>query len=128
MKSPWVARERLDQAEDRLRAAHAEALNERDLADLRSDNLQRRYDDLLSKFMALRVQGATLEPEPPVYAPAPTAAYDALRDLIDQRSNGNLRVRAMMLRQLAIDRAEGSSDEAIRVAIEQGVPSDGVPG
>lgn len=121
MKWPWVSRARLEQAEDLLRLAHAENRRERDIA-------EQRYDALLEKFTALRVQGAV--PETPVVVEYPTRAPgppDELRDLIHERCGGDLRKRGMMLRQLKQDRLDRVSEADIRRRIEEGVSSDGVP-
>lgn len=121
MKWPFVSRERLDAAERFLALAHAEARRERDIADA-------RYDALLEKFTALRVQGAVPEPKPEAESQAlPTLAVDSLKVLIGERCGNNVTLRKLMLRQLAIDRATGKSDDEIQKSIEQGVSSDGVP-
>lgn len=115
------------------------------IASMRADlaDQQKRYDALLEKFMALRVAGAVPEaprliaPCPPdcaekaphVHAPG-LAAFrepDEMLSLIDAKAGGNLRMRGMMLRQLAADRANGVSDEDIRAGILNGVPGNGVP-
>lgn len=133
MKLPWVSRDRLDAMQRLLDVAHAEARQERSIADV-------RYDALLEKYQALKMAGAVEVPKPldlprdaagnvtinslqPLYAPP----ADEMRELIDAQCGGNYRRRAMMLRQLAADRAAKVSDDDIRAAILNGVPSDGVP-
>jgi hypothetical protein len=57
-----------------------------------------------------------------------TPGPDPLLELIDAKCGSDYRKRAMMLRQLAADRAAGVSQEDILAAIEYGVGSHGVPG
>lgn len=130
MSLPWVARERLEAAERFLATAHAETRRERDIADARYDVLLTRYDDLLAKFTTLRVQGAVAESSP--LSVDSTAQFapkepDELKTLIHETCGSDYRRRAMMLRQLAADRASKASTDAIRAAILNGYSSDGVP-
>lgn len=131
MKWPWVSRAAYEQAVRSLEltrqdvvAARLEARRERDIADV-------RYDDLLAKFTALRVQGAV---EVPKGATVNDLVHDwslikpdPAKEAIAAIAGGNLRMRQIMLRQLDADRAAGVSEEAILQRIADGVPSDGVP-
>lgn len=120
---PWVSRGTLD-AE---RANHA-----REVGAMRTDlDAERaRHDHLLAQFTTLRLAGA-VEVAPPTVTTSSAATFhvepDELKALIDVKSNGNLRLRKMMLRQLGADRSSGMSDDEIRTHIEQGVGGDGVP-
>jgi hypothetical protein len=89
-----------------------------------------RYEALLAKYHALRFQ--RVEGTSAVVAVEPTAPVqrepaDPLKALIAELCGTDLRKRAMMLRQLAADRAEGMSAERIEEAIRQGVQPEGVP-
>lgn len=92
-----------------------------------------RYDALLDKFTALRMVGAVAAPGNAEWTmtsvPSPVAAppHDKMLALIDAKAGNNTRIRGMMLRQLAADRAANVSDEDIRAGIMNGVPGNGVP-
>lgn len=119
-----VSRDRLDAMQRLLDIAHAEARQERSIADA-------RYDALLEKYQALKVAGAVEAPKPPAFVEAATVTQrlkdDPMLPLIANRSGGNLRLRAMMLRQLEADRAANVSDADIEAGILNGVPGSGVP-
>lgn len=129
MNWPFVSRALLEEARRRL--SDEQARHELTMAAIRADLAAERdrYGDLLAQFVTLRVAGATVGPTPNAPEPAPIAApkVDELRDLIHAKFPGNSRQRGMAIRQLAVDRASGVSDENIREAIEHGVESAGVP-
>jgi hypothetical protein len=120
MKWPWVSREQYV-----LALATAAALESR------LNDAEKRYDSLLEKFTALRVQGAV--PEPKVVTTNIDRTFqqlredDELRDLIHEKAGTDFRRRGMMLAQLKRDRADKVPEETIRERIEDGVQSEGVP-
>lgn len=116
MSLPWVSRE----AFDAVVKTAAVLMKE-------NDRLSVRYDALLEKYHALKLQGA--EPLPPVvaYAAKTPAPEEELTALIAAQAGTDLRRRGMMLRQLRQDRADGVSPDEIRRSIENGVQNDGVP-
>jgi hypothetical protein len=122
MRLPWVSRELYDTLARISGAAIA------DIGKLLG-NEQTRYDALLEKYHALKLQGA--EPLPPmgslVYGPRTPDPDAEFKVLIAEQAGTDLRQRAVMLRQLRQDRLDGVSPEEIRRAIERGVQSDGVP-
>lgn len=133
MRSPWVSRELYD-AGKRERDELVDDLSaERALGEQRYNNLLRRYDELLEKFTALRVQGAVPEPKGSFTMAEMERAYpepverDELKALIHARCGPDYRKRGMMLAQLATDRAEGVDDDAIRSMILNGQSIEGVP-
>ena len=91
---------------------------------------RRRYDELLATVFAMKAQGAVVvptpngvvQPEAPIQRPT-----DPLHELIADQCGDDVRKRAMMLRQLKIDRAAKVPEEDIRAAIINGVQSVGVP-
>ena len=85
-----------------------------------------RYEALLEKYQSLKLAGAVEVMTYPI-VPRPVSEPDEMRDLIDAKAGGNLQMRKMMLRQLAIDRADRVDDDTIRAAILTGVSADGVP-
>lgn len=96
---------------------------------------QRAKNEALNeRLLSLKMTGAVEPPKPDprewdgLVPPAPRAAEaDELKELIGVKCGTNLRQRALMLKQLAADRAAGVSDEVIRKQIEHGVQSDGIP-
>ena len=87
-----------------------------------------RYEALLDKYQSLKLAGAVEVPAPLARTEShSTPEPDEMRDLIDAKAGGNLQMRKMMLRQLAIDRADRVDDDTIRAAILTGVSADGVP-
>lgn len=121
MRLPFVSRERLEEARRDIEASRAESR----IALQRADE---RYEELLEKFTALRAAGAVIEPKPLTLAPIPAQKDDELRSLISEKCGRNYGLRAIMLRGLAKDRADGLSDDEIRQKIEQGVQTEeGVP-
>lgn len=86
-----------------------------------------RYDALLDKYHALKVSGATIpEPVRPVERKEP----DALVQTINVLSAGKPGLRAMMMKQLAQDRANPLLDDAdILQRIQSGMPmyEEGIP-
>jgi hypothetical protein len=133
MKWPWISR---TQAEADLHYAHFErdtlaALREQDAASARRERemAAERYDALLEKFTALRIQGATPEPKPQEWdglvAPAPKP--DPMRDLIHERFGSDPRRLRMALAQLKVDRAAGVDADTIENAILNGYSPEGVP-
>jgi hypothetical protein len=86
-----------------------------------------RYDALIEKYHALKLQGAESVPPVVQYTPIVREKDDELKLLIADQAGGDLRKRGLMLRQLAQDRADGVSPEEIRRSIEQGVQAEGVP-
>jgi hypothetical protein len=86
-----------------------------------------RYDNLLEKYHALRLQGAEPSIPVPQYTPMKSEPFDEMKALIADISGSDLRKRAMMLRQLAQDRADGVPAEEIETRIRTGVQAEGVP-
>ncbi len=128
MKWPWVSRELYDVA--RLESEAARAAGQQYAEWLVAADA--RYDALLEKFTALRVQGAVPELPPIVPTAAQTARIeiqqpDELRDLIHEKAGTDFRRRGLMLAQLKRDRADGVAEETIRERIEDGVQSEGIP-
>lgn len=119
MRLPWVSRARCREAEDaafqHLHLFQAE---------------QRRFDALLEKYHALKLQGATI-PEPIVTRSA--KEVDPLTQAVLNASAGKPpQVRAMMMKQLNEDRKSveaGLMDESdIFRRIDSGfTPDDGIP-
>ena len=113
---------RRDREAEALASAQIEFL-QRQLASERE-----RYDALFEKYAQLRANGAI--PEPPKQVdPTPvlmTSDPDDLTALIHARATST-RVRGMMLRQLAVDRANHRNEEDIQRDIENGYQSEGVP-
>lgn len=112
--APLIAQLRAD-----LAAADAALVTER-----------RRYDELLQTVLAMKAKGAEVVPVADsvvVPAPAKPIETDELKVLIHERCGTNVGMRAMMLRQLAVDRAADVPEDQIRKAIAEGVSSDGVP-
>lgn len=138
MSLPFVSRARHDRelaALERLLAnaeqakadARQEALDAMRLHELE----RRRYDELLATVLAMKTQGAEVVPvaggivEPRVIPPDPLAG---LKALIGERCGKNYALRGVMLRQLALDVAEGESHEQIEASIVRGVENgEGVP-
>ncbi len=117
----------MENAERRAELAEAESSEAKRLHELE----RRRYDALLTQFLALKVKGAEVvpvagglvEPQP---APAPDPhAY--LKAMIAEKAGRNYAVRGAMLRQLDVDLAANVPLEDIEASILHGVPSDGVP-
>jgi hypothetical protein len=123
MSLPWVSREHYDLLSHNYEQAWVQIRAERTIAET-------RYDALLEKYHALKLQGAEA---PPTIADLPLGVSrgpdpDAeLKLLIAEQAGTDLRRRGMMLRQLRQDRADGVSPEEIRRSIERGVQSDGIP-
>jgi hypothetical protein len=113
---PWVSREAFDEV-IRTMAYHQQAVNV----------ANERYDALLEKYHALKLQGAEAPPPVTQYPPRTAEPDDELKALIAEQAGGDLRRRAIILRQLRQDRADGVSPEEIRRQIEQGIQADGVP-
>jgi hypothetical protein len=104
------------QASTRAFSAECEAKRERD-----------RYDALLDKYHALKLNGATI-PEPVVTAQKKEP--DPLVQTINVLSAGKPGLRAQMMAQLAADRRNPLMDDAdILQRIQQGNPAyeEGVP-
>jgi hypothetical protein len=121
MSLPWVSRLAFEAVVN-----HAASLIKE------NDRLSVRFDSLLEKYHALKLQGAEA---PPPIVPVQVAAprdeafwgVDEMKTLIAEQAGTDLRRRAIMLRQLKQDRADGVSPEEIRRSIENGVQSDGIP-
>lgn len=133
MKWPFVSRaaanERIAELRTLLDAVNATRNDERREAQARAEGAEVRYQALLDKYHALKVTGAVvvteaqaakieLQDRPPV---------DEMKELIGEVCGKNYAKRAIMLRQLALDRAAKVEESLIRAAILNGVPSDGVP-
>lgn len=135
MKWPWVSR---DSAERMIAFHQADAASWKlelelalgraavDIAYERDKNAE-----LTERLLSLKMAGAVEVPQPAgvAFHPGMEGQYkpDEMRELIHARAGSNYRMRNMMLSQLAADRAANVSDDAIRDAILNGVPSDGVP-
>lgn len=115
MKWPLVWRSTLKECEQ-WRDAHArERTAERERA-------ERRYDDLLTKYQQLRLQGAV---DVVPVTPPPRAEQDLCVRAINEKCRGlPPAVRTGMLTQLAADRAALMSDVEILSRITNGVPAD----
>lgn len=116
MKWPWVSRALYD---DAIRTVAQ--MREREVWNTT------RYDNLFAEYAKLRLQGAVSVPDPIIPTPAKVREPDELKELIHEKCGSDYRKRAMMLRQLAVDRSAGVNEAQIRQAIEQGVQSEGVP-
>lgn len=91
---------------------------------------RRRYDELLQTVLAMKAKGAEVVPVAAgVVTPAESEARepDELKALIHDMAGGDTRKRALMLKQLKIDRAAKVPEEDIRAAIIAGVQAEGVP-
>jgi hypothetical protein len=116
MSLPWVPREALAALDAAWRTIHASDVE--------------RFNALLDKYHALKLQGA--EAPPPVVQVTPRQLQpiepeeEELKALVADHAGDDLRKRAIMLRQLKRDRLDGVSVEEIRRQIEQGVQGDGV--
>lgn len=122
MRWPWVSRE----SAERLIAYHEQAAGEwKQLCRIEVAKTAALQERLLSLKMTGAVEVPKERERDGLTAPAPKA--DELRDLIAAKAGTNLRLRGVMLRQLAQDRADGLSAEKIAQRIEQGVESAGVP-
>lgn len=116
MKWPWVAR-----------AVYEDAVQAVAVMRTREVMLTNRYDALLDRYHALKLAGATPEPTPAEVVPVPPRVEDEARTLISEVCGNNYAKRSMMLKQLAMDRADGKDEDAILSAIRNGIPTDGVP-
>jgi hypothetical protein len=92
--------------------------------DAQVKRLWSQYDALLARIPV--TQAPPVSRETPVTLDRPQAV-DPILELIDAKCGSDYRKRAMMLRQLAADRAAGVSQEDILAAIEYGVGSRGIP-
>lgn len=119
MRLPWVSREAYDavsSANDDMRVMLSTERN--------------RFDRLIDKFTALRVQGATI---PETVLPRTARTIDPLTQAVLQASVGkSAGVRQSMLKQLAEDKKSieaGFMDEVdVMRRIESGfTPDDGIP-
>jgi hypothetical protein len=115
MKLPFVSREAYEERLETNRRLSAILFAERE-----------RYDSLLEKYSQLRFAGATVPVETPDIIPLPKPKEDELKTLIGEICGSDYRKRAVMLKQLTMDRAAGISEKSIEAAIREGVPSDGV--
>lgn len=124
-----VSRARYDLLEHNMRALVAQLRADLAAADARATAAEARVENLTERLLSLRMAGAT--PEPPT-SPAPTPAApvqsDELKDAIREKCGNNLAQRALMLRQLAADRADGIKDEEILRRIQTGNSSDNSEG
>lgn len=113
---PLITQLRADLAAADARATSAEA---------RLDSLAERYDALVRA--SLRPQGVVVEAPPGSTPAAPAPEVDALKVLIHERAGANVKLRGLMLAQLAVDRAAKIPDDTIRESILSGVQDEGVP-
>lgn len=116
MSWPWVSRPLYDDAIQTVAA-----MREREVL------LTNRYDALMEKYHSLKLAGAAPEPKPSEVQPLPARVEDEARLLISEICSTDYRKRSMMLKQLAMDRADGTNEDAILRAIRTGVQSNGVP-
>jgi hypothetical protein len=122
MRFPWLSRDSLELARASAVSEHENAQHLRYLL----TDVTSRYDALLEKFTALRLAGA-VEPAPVIVPPAPREP-DALETLVAQQADGDVRKRALMIKQVRKDRASGVSDDEIAMRIIGGMSvTDGVP-
>lgn len=121
MNWPWVSRAALD-----------DALTQRDYWHRVASDAATKNDALTERLLSLKMAGAfeipTIAISPEALARIPLQDHDEMRDLIDQACGSNLAKRRMMLRQLAVDRADRLEDDTIRERIVSGVQSEGVAG
>lgn len=108
-KTPWVSRVRLESSE-----AMCELLR-RDLGYARAALSDERhaFHDLLDKYHALKVNGATtertgLKPEPHPSSPSDRAIEDVV-----ERFGGNVRLRRKLLQFRAQALESGADDDAV---------------
>lgn len=132
---PLIAQLRADLAAADVRADEwstvaADARSDRDTWRGMYEQERKRYDELLQTVLAMKVKGADVVPVAnSAVTPPDTAAPDPdeLKALIAEQCGTDLRKRAMMLRQLSLDRAAKTPDEQIRKDILAGVSVAGVP-
>lgn len=116
MNWPWVSRAALD-----------EALTQRDYWHRVASDAATKNDALTERLLSLKMAGAAeVPPQSQPLLAGVGVQPDEMRDLIDQACGSNLAKRRMMLRQLAIDRADRLEDDTIRARIVSGVQSEGV--
>lgn len=120
MKRPWVSREALDIMRE-----------SRDSERENAQVLRHLLSDLTAKYQQLRLAGA-VEPVVPVIVNAPPtqpkAEPDALKALVAEMANGDIRLHRLMMKQLRADRASGMADDAIMRRIVSGQTVDeGIP-
>lgn len=112
MRWPWVGRDAMNEWEGReLSRLWAEL-----------DDQQTRYDDLLEKYHALKVQGATVREAPP-----PPVQVDPVIAAINEASNRDPKLRALMSREAQRMRLAGFEDHQIIQQIQDGVTPEGLP-
>ncbi len=129
MRWPWVNRAEHERQHAELRKATeaaqdlAHAIKRETTMSARLsqeiDAGQRRYESLLDKYHALRLQGAAIpdpKPEPIV------RERDEVVDLINATVPPQL--RGLAIRQMRADRASGMGDVAIMQQIQAGVTGD----
>lgn len=118
MRWPWETERELHSALLREQEAHAmtkEALSQ-------TKEMFVRYDDLLDKYHALKLSGAT-PPQPP---PQPVQ-LDPVIAAINDASHRNPKLRALMSREAQRLRLAGFDDHEIIQQIQDGVTPEGLP-
>lgn len=87
-------------------------------AEIRAERAEQLYDDLLARYHALKLQGATT-PEPERTIPA--KPIDPVLSAINDASAGkDAKVRVGMIRQAAVDKEAGLKPEDIILRIQRG--------
>lgn len=118
MRWPFVSRSDYDIAMDSIEVFKVRAAEFRVQAEL----ADRHYDDLLDKYHALKVSGAT-PPQPP---PQPVQV-DPVIAAINDASNRDPKLRALMSREAQRLRLAGFDDHEIIQQIQDGVTPEGLP-
>lgn len=114
MRWPWVSRDVYESETRRAEAWKEQANRECD-----------KYESLLDKYHALKIQGAAVPEEPQKLAPT---NMDPVMCAITAKAGPDRKLRAMMSRQAMLARAAGIPDMEIIQQIEQGVSvDDGIP-
>lgn len=123
VRLPWVSRELYEQARRRYDEQGALYAHDMDYAYGTVLKAEReRYDSLLTKYHALKLQGAVVV-EPIV--PVERKEIDPVTQRINVLSAGKPGLRAAMMKQVQSDRLlNGLDDMAILQRIEAGVTTD----
>lgn len=114
MTWPWISRAV-------YMARHKEFLREREAHHTEMRDWAVRYDSLLEKYHALKLQGASI-PEPTKTLERPE--FDPVMAAITAKAGPDRRLRAQMSAEVMRSRQAGIDDVEIIRAIEQGVTID----
>jgi hypothetical protein len=108
MRWPWVSRDLLVAAEERIKASENYCMHWIN----RHDDLSARYDKLMDAFVALRVSGANAT-APLAPAKRPSLPADiAIEDVVEARGMGSVG-RRLLQRFVNMERQKQVDEEAI---------------